>query len=141
KEGHTFLGWYQESDFSGSPVNVLEIPIFEDINLYAKWMINTFEVTFVTNSKNTLEKVTVDYGNKIQRPALYQVGYRLIAWYIDEEFETMWDFNVDVVKTNLTLYAKWELVTFTITYHYDGGILPDDQENPTTYTIESETIV
>ena len=40
----------------------------------------------------------------------------------------------------MDLYAKWTPITYTIWYELNGGILPAWQENPTTYTIESNDI-
>ena len=39
---------------------------------------------------------------------------------------------------NITLYAKWTPVTYKISYELDGGT--NASANPTTYTIESDTI-
>ena len=53
-------------------------------------------------------------------------------------------YNSDVNRFWITekfdLYAKWTPITYTIWYELNGGILPAWQENPTTYTIESNDI-
>lgn len=141
KEGHTFLGWYLTSDFSGMPINELEIVELKDVHLYAKWVINTYEITFVTNSSHIVDSIILEYGQKIPRPSLYQIGYQLINWYQDDSFSTLWNFEEDRVTQNMILYAKWELVQYTITYYYNGGILADGVNNPTTYNIETENFV
>ncbi len=41
------------------------------------------------------------------------------------------------VTENITLYAIWKPVEYGITYSLNGGIL--DQENPTSYTVETES--
>ena len=46
------------------------------------------------------------------------------------------DFETAITK-DMTLYAKWNLETYTIIYEMDGG--ENDESNPTSFTIESET--
>ena len=41
------------------------------------------------------------------------------------------------VTENITLYAIWKPVEYSITYSLNGGIL--DQENPASYTVETES--
>ena len=129
------------SDFSGMPINELEIVELKDVHLYAKWVINTYEITFVTNSSHIVDSIILEYGQKIPRPSLYQIGYQLINWYQEDRFSTLWNFEEDRVTQNMILYAKWELVQYTITYYYNGGILADGVNNPTTYNIETENFV
>ena len=50
--------------------------------------------------------------------------------------------EVSVVKGtsgNLTYTANWAPASYTITYDLAGGTLADDQANPETYTVETET--
>jgi uncharacterized repeat protein (TIGR02543 family) len=37
-----------------------------------------------------------------------KTGYILEGWYREEAFTTLWNFAVDVVTGDITLYAKWE---------------------------------
>ena len=52
------------------------------------------------------------------------------------------DAKVETVALNsygdVTLTAHWRIDPYTITYDYDGGALPEGQENPTGYNVESE---
>ena len=40
---------------------------------------------------------------------------------------------------DLSYTANWKIVNYNITYNLNGGSLPADQSNPTTYTIETPT--
>ncbi|XFA99081.1 InlB B-repeat-containing protein [Candidatus Izemoplasma sp. B36] len=38
KEGYTFAGWYDNPDFIGEPITILEYDYYGEITLYAKWI-------------------------------------------------------------------------------------------------------
>ena len=65
-------------------------------------------------------------------------GYSFGGWYTEAACQNAFDFETAITK-NITLYAKWKLETYSITYEMDGG--ENDESNPTSFTIESETIV
>ncbi|MDR2728249.1 MAG: InlB B-repeat-containing protein, partial [Chitinispirillales bacterium] len=73
-------------------------------------------------------------GGKAAEPANpVRVGYTFIGWYKDEEFDEAWDFEEDTVTEDITLYAKWEIITYTVTWNTDGGT-PD----PAQTTVEHD---
>ena len=71
-------------------------------------------------------------------PAITRSGYSFGGWYREETFATPWDFAVDTVGSDLTLYAKWTADSYTITYHPNDGT--NDPANPDQYTIETLSI-
>ena len=92
----------------------------------------TFYVSFVTLCEANIEEITVTNGEKI--PAISDIsrdGYELLGWYFNG---TQWNFEDDVVKSNMTLTAKWKAIEYTITYDLAGGT--NHPNNPTTYTVE-----
>ena len=69
---------------------------------------NTHLVTFDTNGGSTVSPVTVTSGSKISAPtAPTKDGYTFGGWYKNSALTVVWDFNNDVVTTNITLYTKW----------------------------------
>ncbi len=67
-------------------------------------------VTFRTNGGSELAPVIVQFGEKLPRPTdPIREGYHLVGWYTDIHLTDEWDFEEDVVESNLTLYAKWEV--------------------------------
>lgn len=66
----------------------------------------------------------VTVGGFVSEPNLiYQYGYRVASWHMDDPTcsnETKWDFT-DQVKSDMTLYAKWELIEYTISYDANGS--------------------
>lgn len=65
-------------------------------------------------------------------------GYTFGNWYLEPECETAWVWTDKVLNT-MTLYAKWTLTEYTITYNLDGGT--NSPNNPAKFTIESPDIV
>jgi len=105
KEGSEFLGWYigdNEYDFA--------TVVKSDLTLTAKWKVNSYTVTFEADETTTQ---SVNYGEKVTKPENPEKeGYIFLGWYIgDKEY----DFTT-VVKSDLTLTAKWKIEVFTITF-------------------------
>ena len=70
-------------------------------------------------------------------PAPKAEGYDFGGWFTDSECTSPYDFS-SPVTASFTLYAKWTAIEYTITYdNLNGG---NNDANPKTYTIESETI-
>lgn len=64
----------------------------------------------------------VEYGSKVDRPANpSETGYTFGGWFKETGCETAWNFDTDVVTSDVTLYAKWTLNEYTITFDSAGG--------------------
>ena len=51
------------------------------------------------------------------------------GWYYDNNgTETKWNFDTDTVKCTMTLKAKWELSTYSVTLQTDGGTIAGGKE-------------
>lgn len=65
-------------------------------------------VTFETNGGTEVSTQIVPYGEKIKEPEEpTREGYHLEGWYSDLDRTRQWDFDKDIVKSNMTLYANW----------------------------------
>ena len=124
------------------------LDITRDTVLYAVWTkAKTFSVTFdatdhgVTNVKFVR---VVNEGDAVSEPnpddIITEPGYRLVGWFTDENCTEGLRYNFATPLTDtLTLFAKWEVVDYTISYEMNGGTNADG--NPTTYNINSDDIV
>ena len=66
-------------------------------------------VNFQTNGGSEIAAIKGQYGETIARPANpVREGYHLVGWYTDIDLQIPWDFDVDTLQGNMTLYAKWE---------------------------------
>jgi uncharacterized repeat protein (TIGR02543 family) len=109
KEGYTFAGWYKDEALT----NVWSFDsdlVTESITLYAKWaeVGTTYNVTFNSNGGSSITGVSVNAGGVITKPTdPTKEGYSFAGWYKEASLTNAWDFAVDTVSENLTLYAKW----------------------------------
>ena len=106
--------------------------------MYAIWTQNKYQVTFNTNGGSSVEnkEVTYDlaYGSL---PSTTKTGYTFAGWYLDNEtFKNKIEETTKVTTpNNHTLYAKWDIITYKITYNLNGGTL--ENANKESYTIET----
>lgn len=62
-------------------------------------------------------------------PVPTKEGHSIEGWYYDNNgTETKWNFDTDTVKCTMTLKAKWELSTYSVTLQTDGGTLASGKE-------------
>ena len=127
--GHTFKGWYDNENLTGSPVTAIGGAETGNKEYWAKWEINQYTITFDTNGGSEIDSITQDYGTKITAPAdPTRKGYTFKGW--DKEIpETM-------PADNITVKAQWEINQYTITFDTNGGseIAPITQDYGTEIT-------
>ena len=142
KPGYTFAGWYMAEDFTGNAVTEITQGSTGKLTLYAKWVIEgnytiTYELDGGTNAPENPASYNVETGTIILK-APVKPGYTFEGWYKDGEFATKVTEITQGSTGDITLYAKWELVSYTITYELDGGT--NAPENPAGYNVETGTI-
>lgn len=80
-----------------------------------------------------VEEIKAEKGTVIQQPEdPERIGYTFGGWYNGEE---LFDFTAPV-NESADLTAKWDIVTYTITYNLADGV-SNSENNPASYTIES----
>jgi len=111
---YTFVGWYKESTFTNL-WNFSVDTVSSDKILYAKWAINSYTVTFNSNGGTAVDSQMIDYGGMITQPtSTTKIEYIFDGWYKESTLTDLWDFNLDTVITDITLYAKWNIATTAI---------------------------
>ncbi|MGI6618450.1 MAG: InlB B-repeat-containing protein [Bacillota bacterium] len=105
RAGYTFTGW--DIDFTN---------VTGDLTVRATYSINTYTVTFNVGGGSEVAVQTVEHGGKATEPeAPIKEGYTFAGWYADEGFTTAFNFDAEITA-DTTIYAKWELNTYTVTY-------------------------
>jgi uncharacterized repeat protein (TIGR02543 family) len=121
KTGHTFDDWYSDAELNN--VYIFTTMPAEDITLYAKWNVNQYTISFNSNGGSAVEPITQPYGALITEPTNpTRTGYTFVAWYKEGGLTNEWNFSVDTVPAeNITLYAKWNVNQYTISFNSNGG--------------------
>ena len=127
--GHTFKGWYDNENLTGSPVTAIGGAETGNKEYWAKWEINQYTITFDINGGSEIAPITQDYGTEITAPDNpTRKGYSFKGW--DKEIpKTM-------PAENITVKAQWEINQYTITFDTNGGseITPITQDYGTEIT-------
>ena len=126
--GHTFKGWYDNENLTGSPVTAIGGTETGNKEYWAKWEINQYTITVKPENGKADITITQDYGTPITAPTLTREGYTFKGW--DKEIpETM-------PADNITVKAQWEINQYTITFDTNGGseIVPITQDYGTEIT-------
>ena len=126
--GHTFKGWYDNENLTGSPVTAIGGAETGNKEYWAKWEINQYTVTVKPENGKADIIITQDYGTPITAPTLTREGYTFKGW--DKEIpKTM-------PAENITVKAQWEINQYTITFDTNGGseIAPITQDYGTEIT-------
>lgn len=115
KEGYTFLGWYEgETKFDFSK------PILKNYELYAKWSINTYTITFLDEDGEVLLTEELEYNETITppiNPTKEAVGNKVYTF-------SGWDIKFDKATSDMIIFATYTFsYNYTVTfYNYDDSI-------------------
>lgn len=107
-------GTVLDGDFSGATLNGMLVITFDPNN----------------GDQPSTQKVNWSKdGAALTAPASTNEGHSLDGWYYDNNgTETKWNFDTDTVKCTMTLKAKWELSTYSVTLQTDGGTIASGKE-------------
>ncbi|KAK3605099.1 hypothetical protein CHS0354_000766 [Potamilus streckersoni] len=81
-----------------------------------------YTVTFNSNGGSQVASKKVAAGNKVTQPEDPTFGEQNFAgWYSDEELTSLFYFDNVIINKNITLYAKWAVRTYTVTFNTGIG--------------------
>ena len=120
---HSFSGWYQEAGCStpftfgeyGTVVNA-------DKTIYAKWTIYNYQVTFdMQGHGSSIAAQTIDHNELVEQPsAPSETGYTFGGWFKEAGCTNAWSFSEDYITSATTLYAKWTINSYDVTFDLQG---------------------
>lgn len=132
KTGHTQTGWNTAADGTGTPYSAgatFPMPA-EDMTLYAIWTINQYTISFNANGgTGTAAPIIQNYGTEVTLPGvgdLAKARHSFGGWSETVGGTALTSYTVPAADA--TLYAVWEIITYTVTVI--------SAEGPETYTIE-----
>ena len=119
KEGFDFIGWYISTDFTDSfDDTFLDL---EEITIYAKWDIQIFTVSFIVNGGSELSDLTFEYNQQlVLDDTSLKDGATFVKWHTNIELTNEYDMTTKITE-DITLYAEWDIQTFTISFVVNGG--------------------
>lgn len=120
KEGYTFVGWYYDSEYE-TPYD--GEPIYGDTQLYAKFEINKYSVTFNSYGGTAVETQLVDWNTSATLTTPTREGYTFKGWYMSDGTQ----YTNQAIKNDTTLIAHWEVIMCTVTFYVDGEIYETKQ--------------
>ena len=117
-DGYEFAGWQVNGSGDALPAGE-HITVSSDIELVATWTEKSTEepitVTFISDGQ-IVSTQSVDYDVSVFAPAVTKTGYTLQAWEDGEGITYKFPMSV---TADLTVYAQWEPITYTIVF--DGS--------------------
>ena len=144
RAGYTFKGW---ATSAGGEVVYADGATYtmgteSEYTLYAVWEANNNTLHFDGNGATggSMDDMTIatDASANLTANGYVRAGYTFKGWatsaggaveYTDGALYTMG------TESQYTLYAVWEIITYSITYDLDGGKW-EQGENPNTFTID-----
>jgi uncharacterized repeat protein (TIGR02543 family) len=136
KAGFNFAGWYPDAALLLTTVGAAGAEYRPtgatlSVTIYAKWTAIDYTFTYDANSADTgavptetSKQITQTATVKANTGALVRIGYTFGGWntqsngsgdnYLSGSLFT-------VAAANVTLYAKWNANTYTVTYNSNGG--------------------
>ena len=121
REGYTFKGWYTSDGDLVTSSTIFD----EDTVLTAKWTAKSYIVTFMDGEDKVASSV-VSYGQRAGEEKLEKEGYTFAGWYADRALSDPYDFN-SAVTGDITLYAKWTVNTYTVSFVDADGTLGEQK--------------
>lgn len=134
-----FLGWFDEDStlVSTNPVYNFTMPN-HDYHLEAKW--NSFAIHYElnggTNNPSNPSSLSTEEEVILSNPT--RDGYVFKGWFSASTNEKVTDISIGTL-TDVYVYAKWEPIVYSISYHLNGGI--NDAQNPSSYTVEDSILL
>jgi uncharacterized repeat protein (TIGR02543 family) len=119
KTGYGFKGWSTDDESEWN----FNSPVTKNLILYAKWATPTYKVSFEPNggSPSPAPQNIAKDGKVVMPPPMIKSGYGFGGWFKEQNLTTQWDFAVDTINSNITLYAKWVELQYTVTFVSNGG--------------------
>ncbi len=131
KPGYNFVGWYTDDQYKNIISSISSRTGL--LNLYPKFVLGntiTYHIDANTQNNNPLSYAT---GEVVVFSDATKSGYIFDGWYTESTFDNVITSTAGL-DDDLDLYPKFDIITYTITYHMGSG---ETHSNPNTYDIEN----
>lgn len=138
RDYYIFAGWYDGTMQYENGI----LDKAGDITLTAQWIPVSYTITYNlsngTNSSQNPNDFTVE-SSKISLMNPTKTGYKFLGWYGDSSCSNQITEIAAGSHENVSLYAKWEIINYTITYNLNGGTISGTKK--TTFTVNDLPLV
>jgi len=148
RTGYTFNNWYKEETYTNVVNSSTTVTSTSNHYIYSKFTANTYTVVYNANDgvgSMSSQLMTYDNPTALTTNGFSKSGYTFAGWNTKADGTgtnyTNGQSVSNLVSTNngsITLYAKWTLNTYSISYNLNGGSV--GTANPTNYNVTSNTI-
>ena len=141
RKGYRFSAWYTNDALTKKATVVRGKANRKLRTVYAKWRPERYSITYKLNggkasgrhpSSYTMESEKILFGTPKRR------GYAFKGWYKDSGFSKKKSSIKAGSTGDVTVYARWERIKYSITYDLGGG--KASVALPKSYTVKSSTI-
>ena len=131
RTGYTFTGWNTASNGSGTAyASGASYTVNVAATLYAQWTANTYTITYKDQGNVAFSgthasgyPTTHTYGTATTLKTASKTGYTFGGWFTNSSCtgNAVTSLDATAYTANITLYAKWTVITYTITYNANNG--------------------
>ena len=130
RTNYTFAGWNTKKD--GTGIAVKDGTKFKNltpqnnktVTLYAQWEKIRYTITYVLDGGVMTEENPSSYDAETETFVLKEpvkTGYTFLGWYMEPSFVNKVTQITKGTKENYTLYAKWDVLRYTIVFDGNGA--------------------
>jgi uncharacterized repeat protein (TIGR02543 family) len=124
---YKFAGWYKEAALVNQWNFALD-KVTAATTVYARWLdeaVLTHILTFSSQGGSPIVAQIIESGTNAAEPAEpIRSGYAFAGWYKETALTNQWNFAVDTVTSDTTIYAKWQtdaLPYYRVLFDPQGG--------------------
>ena len=126
--GYGFDGWYTSTLFNGNPELSVHYHL-TSTKLYARWNMEEYEISFVTNNGTVLDTVTYNIESELELPSVTKENFTFLGWCAEEDLsDTPINEIVKGTHSITTLYAKFKGDNKTVVLAPGAGTLSSSQK-------------
>lgn len=140
RRGYVLAGWLDNPNGIGTPVMSISVDKITNTDYYAKWNLVNYKITYNLNGGTNPDGIKQTYtieDNDIKLPSPTRDGGTFAGWFTDSNFSQSITTISKGTTGDKTLYAKWNLTTYTIKFDTKSGSSLGD----VSYTIDTDNVI